>query len=456
MTKKPSVLSPEALDFSPGLLSIQESPPARMPRAVLYTVGSLFVILVMWSIFGKINIFASAEGRLVPQTYVKIVQPSDAGIVQEILVKEGEAVKVGQVLMRMDANVAVADGRTISNDLMMRKLQLRRIDSELHDKPLVREPNDAADIFHQIESQYLDHRESYSDAIGQAQESLKKAQREYDSAIEVLTKYKNIMPILKERAEAYANMTKGGFVPKHAADDKERDYIEKAQDLRAQESTVASLEAAVNQAKKQIDQVTSKYRSDLQNERVDAEVQFRKLQQDLVKQNHKTALLELKAPQAGVVKDIATHTIGTVVSPGTVLLSIVPENESLVAEVMIKNDDVGFVYPRQKVKVKLAPYPFEEYGMLDGEVERIQADSDSDSQTQPKDSSSSKVKAQTPPSVYKAIISIKSQILESDGQKLKLVSGMQVIAEINQGSRTVMRYLLSPVSKTLIESGHER
>jgi HlyD family secretion protein len=123
---------------------------------------------------------------------------------------------------------------------------------------------------------------------------------------------------------------------------------------------------------------------------------------------------------------------------------------------MIKNDDVGFVYPRQQVKVKLAPYPFEEYGMLDGEVERIQADSDSDSQTQPKDSSSSKVKAQTPPSVYKAIISIKSQILESDGQKLKLVSGMQVIAEINQGSRTVMRYLLSPVSKTLIESGHER
>jgi HlyD family secretion protein len=94
--------------------------------------------------------------------------------------------------------------------------------------------------------------------------------------------------------------------------------------------------------------------------------------------------------------------------------------------------------------------------MLDGEVVRIQADSDTDSQTQSKDSSSAKDKAQTPPSVYKAIISFKSQVLESDGQKLKLVPGMQVIAEINQGSRSVMRYLLSPVSKTLIESGHER
>jgi HlyD family secretion protein len=421
-------------------------------------VGALFLTLLLWSIFGKVNIFASAEGRLVPQTYVKIVQPSDSGIVQEILVKEGETVSIGQVLMRMDANIADADSKTIGNDLMMRKLQLRRIDAELNDQPLVREANDAGDIFRQIESQYHDRRQSYTDSLGQAQESLKKSQREYDSAKEVLTKYQEVIPILKERAESYANMIKGGYVPKHAADDKERDYIEKVQDLRAQESTVASLEAAVNQAKKQIDQVSSKYRSDLQNERVDAEQQFRKFQQDMIKQNHKTALLELKAPQAGIVKDLATHTVGTVVSPGTVLLSIVPENEPLVAEVMIKNDDVGFVYPQQEVKVKLAPYPFERYGMLDGTVERIQADSDNDSQTQSqnKDSSSTKDKTQTPPSVYKAIISFKSQVLESDGQKLKLVPGMQVIAEINQGSRSVMRYLLSPVSKTLIESGHER
>jgi hemolysin D len=125
-----------------------------------------------------------------------------------------------------------------------------------------------------------------------------------------------------------------------------------------------------------------------------------------------------------------------------------------VAEIMIKNDDVGFVYPQQKVKVKLASYPFAEYGMLDGVVLRIQADSDSDTQSQNKDQSKDR---QLPsPSVYKAIVSLSSQVLESEGKNLKLVPGMQVVAEINQGSRTVMRYLLSPVSKTLDESGHER
>jgi hemolysin D len=460
MTEKstqPSVLSLEALDFAPGLLAIQESPPAKLPRAVMYTVSALFVILLLWAFFGKLNIIASAEGRLVPETYVKIVQPSDAGIVQEILVQEGETVKAGQVLMRMDTQLAEADAKTIGNDLASRALQLRRIDAELSGRPLSRKPGDPAELFQQIDAQYQDHRRSYADALEQAREALQKSQREYDSAQEVLTKLQEVTPLLKQQADAYADMGKDGFAPQLEVHDKQREYLEKAQDLRAQQSTVASLAAAVNQARKQIDQITSKYRSDLQNERVEAAGQHKKLQQDWIKQAHKSELLELKAPQAGIVKDLATHTIGTVVSPGTVLLSIVPQDEPLVAEVMVKNDDVGFVYPHQQVKVKLAPYPFEQYGMLDGEVTRIQADSDSDTQSQQSSKDQSKDKQQAQPSIYKAIISFKSQVLESEGQQpLKLVPGMQVVAEINQGSRSVMRFLLSPVSKTLLESGHER
>ena len=250
-------------------------------------------------------------------------------------------------------------------------------------------------------------------------------------------------------------MGRDGYVSQMTAQDKQRDYLEKSQDLRAQQATVASLEAAVNQAKKQIDQIASKYRSDLQNERVEAGGQHRKLEQDWLKQEHKTGLLELKASQSGTVKDIATHTIGTVVAPGTVLLSIVPEHESLVAEIMIRNEDVGFVYPHQQVKIKLAAYPFDEYGMLEGEVTRIQADSDSDTQAQARDSTRGD-KPASPSLSYKAIIALHSQVLEAEGKKLKLVPGMQVVAEINQGSRTVMKYLLSPVRKTLDESGRER
>ena len=455
MTDKPTVLSPEALDFAPGLLSIQESPPARLPRAVMYTVGTLFTILLFWAIFGKLDIIASAEGRLVPETYIKIVQPADAGIVQEILVKEGEQVKQGQVLMRMDTQLADADTRTIGNDLALRSLQLRRIDAELAGKPLLKRTDDPSELFSQIQSQYRDHRQSYSDGLEQAEQALEKIQREYDSANEVLSKLQQITPILKQQADSYADMGKDGYAPKMTVLDKQREYLEKAQDLLAQQSTVASLEAAISQAKIQIKQITSKYRSDLQNERVEAGAHKRKLEQDRLKQEHKTGLLELKAPQAGIVKDVVTHSIGTVVSPGTVLLSIVPEHEPLVAEIMIKNDDVGFVYPQQKVKVKLAAYPFVDYGMMEGEVARIQADSNSNSQSQSQTKGQSG-NQQPQPSTYKAIVTLKYQVLESNGKQLKLMPGMQVVAEIHQGNRTVMNYLLSPISKTVYESGRER
>ena len=453
MNDKTIALSPEALDFAPGLLSIQESPPARLPRVVMYMVAVLFTILLLWAVFGKLDIIASAEGRLLPQTYVKIVQPSDAGIIQEILVKEGESVEKGQVLMLMDTKLAKADAKTIGNDLALRSLQLRRIDAELAGEALVRKHGDPDDLFRQIESQHRDRRLSYTDSLGQAQEALSKAQREYDSAREVLTKLKETTPILKQQADAYADMGKEGYAPQLTVRDKQREYQEKAQDLRAQESTVASIEAAVNQAKKQIDQITSKYRSDLQNERVEAEGQHRKLQQEWIKQEHKVGLLELKAPQAGIVKDLVTHTVGTVVSPGTVLISIVPESELLVAEVSVKNDDVGFVYPGQRVRVKVLPYDYNKYGLLEGEVTQIGPDATEPDAQQPKGQSRDK---QTQPSFYKAIVSLDSQSLGEEGKKQKLLSGMQIVAEINQGSRTVMQYLLSPVSKTLVESGRER
>jgi len=455
-TQKPLTLSAEALDFVPGLLAIQESPPGRLPRVVMYMVVTLCVILILWSIFGKLDIVASAEGRLVPQTYVKIVQPADGGIVQEILVREGEHVVAGQVLMRMDTKDAKADESTLQTQLALRSLQLRRIDAELGNVALKKSASDPEDLYSQVAAQYREHRLGYMNALGEAQEAHTKAKRDYDSGSEVLAKLREVTPILKKQADAYADMGKDGYVPQLQVSDKQREYLEKSRDLRAQESTLASLQAAVAASGKQVEQVSSKYRSDLHNERIDAEGQYRKLQQDWIKQEHKTGLLELRAPQAGIAKDLATHTVGTVVSPGTVLLLLVPDHEPLIAEVMVKNEDVGFTYPQQKVKLKLSAYPFQQYGMLDGQVMTIGADaSDGGSQAQPGKDSSSK---NNPPAtqIYKALISLDTQQLSAHGKEFKLVPGMQVVAEINEGQRSVMQYLLSPLQKTVQESGRER
>ncbi|HCA27166.1 MAG TPA: HlyD family type I secretion periplasmic adaptor subunit, partial [Betaproteobacteria bacterium] len=133
----------------------------------------------------------------------------------------------------------------------------------------------------------------------------------------------------------------------------------------------------------------------------------------------------------------------------------VPENEPLLAEVMVKNDAIGFIFPQQKVKVKITAYPFEKYGMLDGKVIYIGPDASGRAGRQSAAKGSSK-SAPPPGSPYKVLIALQKQVLEAQGKKFKLVPGMQVIAEINEGRRTVMEYLLSPVEKTLDDSGHER
>lgn len=453
MEKNATTLSPDALDFAPGLLAIQESPPAKLPRTVMYLVLGLFAIMLAWAIFGKLDIIASAEGRLVPQTYVKIVQPAEAGIVQDILVQEGQAVEAGQVLMRMDTKLTEADAKTIQNELRLKSLVLRRADAELAGRPMTRRKEDPPELYGQVENQFRAHRQAYLDAVGQETESLNKARHDLRSAEETLSKLQQVVPVYQKSAAAYEKLAKDNFVSQLAAQEKVRDRIEKEQDLKAQESNVASLKSTIASSGKKLAQITSNYKSQLQNERVDTESQYQKLQQDSAKIEYKSNLLKLRAPQAGIIKDLATHTRGTVVSPGTVMMTLVPHDEPLQAEILVKNEDIGFVYPNQKTRIKLAAYPFQKYGMIEGTVIYVGADA-SDGASSAADKGKDQKAA--PQLTYKALVRLGAQSLEIEGEKLRLSPGMQVIAEIHQGRRTVMEYLLSPVQKAFQEAGRER
>lgn len=447
-------LRSDALEFAPGLLSIQDSPPAKLPRIVLFTTAALFAILLAWAIFGKLDIVASAEGRLVPQSYVKIVQPAEGGIIQEITVRDGQAVEAGQVLIRMDAKLTESDARTLKNELALKSLQVRRIDAELSGRPMTARTDDRPSIYAQVNAQYRAHRQSYLDALAEESSALEKARHDLHAAKEVLTKIKQVLPSYRKSADAYQKLKTEGFVSVMAAEEKHRDRIEKEQDLLAQESTTASLLASIAASEKRLAQITSSYRSELQNERIETEAQLSKLREDSQKLSHKANLLELKASQAGIVKDLATHTRGTVVSPGAVLMNIVPKNDPLEMETLINNQDVAFVHMGQRVKIKLAAYPFQKYGMIDGSVIHVGPDTSEGTNALPKPGQD---KAQQLPGLrYKALVALDTQYLNVDGKQMQLTPGMEAVAEIQQGQRTVMEYLLSPVRKAWHEAARER
>lgn len=445
-----NVFATEAADFTPDLLTIQEQPPARLPRTIGYVTVGLFGLLLAWATFGKLDIIAGAEGRLVPRNYSRVLQPAEAGIVREVLVRDGDQVKAGQVLMRMDATTASADMGTLKADAALKALSLRRIDAELRGQPLLISGGDPPDVANQVLAQYRARRQSYLDALAQEQATLDRVQHDQAAARQQLAKLQATVPLYQQSARSYEKLVKEGFVSELGANDKIREKIEKEQELKSQESNMGSLAAAVEQSRKKLAQIKSGYESQLLNERVELQSQQKRMEGELQKQVYKSGLLELKATEDGTVKDMATYTPGAVVQPGAALLNLVPKNELLFAEVAIHNEDMGFVAPGQGVKVKLQAYPFQKYGMLEGTVALISADSSAN------DPQKATALGQNPQS-YKALVKLASQELRaSSGEVLKLAPGMVVQAEIHQGRRTVLEYLLSPVQKVAQEAGRER
>ncbi len=453
--KQLSVVDP--LDFSPGLLRIQAKPPTPFARAVLYGLLILFSLLMIWAIFGKLDIVASAEGKLLPQSYLKIVQPSEQGVIREIMVIEGQHVQAGEILMRMDTTLSDADGREINSDYLGKQIALRRIDAELANKRFERLPNDDAALFNAEFNQYSANRKALETAQAEERALHARAQSEMASAQTISNKLTQILPHYRAQDAAYHDLVKDGYVSQLSATDKARERIEKEQDLKSQQHIIAAAQATLQQSRERMDKITAEYRRQLQAERGEISDKFDKLQQELAKQQYRRELHELKAPQEGIVKDLATHTIGTVISPGTILMTLVPKGEILRAEVWVNNQDVGFIHPGETVKLKLASYQFQKYGMIDGKVNTLSADaSDTPQQAGGQSGSSDGKHGNGQPSSYRALIDLGTQYLVANGVRHSLTPGMQVTAEIHLGTRSILEYLLSPVQGAFQEAWRER
>ena len=437
----------DALDFAPDMIRMQAQAASPLPRAVMYLLLGLLATMVCWAFLARLDIVASAHGKIVPQGFLKIVQPAEPGIVREILVKDGDAVAQGQTLIRMDARLSDADRSVVEHDLRMRALQLRRIDAELDGTPLERTAADDALAFAQIDAQYRARRQAYRDALDAETALLVKAEQDLRVAMEIEEKLGKTIPIYRQQAEGWDTLAREGYAGKLMALERQRVYLENVQDWRAQSHNIEGLRASIAQSKVRLAQITSSYRQQLHNERVEADSQRHRAQQELDKQKHRSSLLELKAPQAGIVKDLATHTPGTVVAPGAILLTLVPNEEPLVAEVWINNVDAGFVQSRQKARIKVAAFPFQKYGMVDGTVQHVSADAQNadPSKAQPSGSGA-----------YRALIALDPARADDAAGRLPLVPGMLVSAEIHLGTRSVIEYLLSPIQKVAHEAARER
>ncbi|MGH8662733.1 MAG: HlyD family type I secretion periplasmic adaptor subunit [Burkholderiales bacterium] len=432
--------------FAPERLVAFARPPSPLPRITLYLIVAILASAAAAIVYGEIDVVAVAPGKLVPQSLLRIVQPSDSGVVREILVREGEAVLEGEVLFRMDTELSEADGRILETEIALRRLQIRRIDAELSGAAFERSDGDRDDLHAQVQAQFYARRRAFEDSLAAERSALAKAQQDLRSAQEIEAKLKRTAPIYVEQEKAWEKLAREGFAGKLLALERRRSRIENEQDLQAQRATVMSSRAAIAMSERRIAQLASNHRRELNNERVEAQAQLERLQEDLTKQAHRSGQLELRAPSAGVIKDLATHSTGTVVAPATILATIVPRNEPLEAEVWVSNLDAGRVAPGAPVRLKLAAFPYQRYGMLEGSVRHMSADATE----RPDPANGGAVGL-----YYRALVSIDRASAPVGLDPQRLVSGMQLAAEIHLGTRTLFEYLLSPVRRTLSEAGRE-
>jgi len=428
------------------VLRVADTMPGGGTRALLYTLVALLLAVMCGLWFGRIDRVAIANGKLVPSTLLKVVQPTDAGVVRQILVREGAAVAAGQVIFRMDTRLSEADRRILDNELALRRLQLRRIEAELVGAAFDRRAGEPSDLYAQVLAQFSARRRAFLDAVEAERSALARTTQDLRAAEEVEVKLRRVAPIFKEQERAWEQLAKEGYAGKLLALERSRSRIENEQDLSAQAAAVSSAKAAIATSERRIAQIESNYRRELSNERVDVLAQVERLREDLAKQSHRSEQLELRAPTAGVVKDLATHTAGTVVAPGTILATIVPKEEPLEAEVWVENLDAAHVLPGARVELKVAAYPYQRYGTFAGIVRHVSADA-----TERPDASAAAPGAMA--LYYRSLIRF-DRADAVDGT-LRLAPGMQLSAEVHLGTRSVVDYLFSPLRRTLHEAGRE-
>src|SRR4029079_7992996 len=189
--------------FLPSILQLQEEAPSPLPRVVLWTVFSLVAALGSWAAFGRLDFVAVAEGRLVPKTQLQIVQPAEGGVMRDLLVKEGERVRAGQLLARMDMRSAEADANTAQNEIALRRLQLRRIDAELGGTRLAALPEDPMRLFAQVEAQREARALAHEASLAEQRTVVARARRDMQAALETQGKLSGALPVLVEQERAF-------------------------------------------------------------------------------------------------------------------------------------------------------------------------------------------------------------------------------------------------------------
>ena len=346
-------------DYHPSLIRMQRNPPHPAGRRILWGLALLLGFVLAWAFVGQLDVVSVAEGRLIPSDRLKIIQPAEAGVIEAIHVREGDRVEAGQELIRMLGTETEADTLALINEQARLRVELARLEAQLSGEPFEPSPGTPSALAEENLARYEADQANLASDLAEEQARLARADQELAAAIERKAALQETLPYYRKRERALTGLLAKGGATQMQIDEQRRQRIEKEHELETQDHLIAAVRANIQLSERKIEGLRAKHTLRLRERQQAVNARLEQLEPEIRKQAHRQERLSLRAPQDGIVKQLATHTVGTVVQPGTILASLVPSDSRLQAEVWLPNQDIGFIHEGQAVKLKLAAYPFQ-------------------------------------------------------------------------------------------------
>lgn len=430
-------------EFLPAALEVIETPPSPVGRMVLWSIVSLIIIALTWSIFGYVDEVAVAPGKLIPVGFVKVVQAEDKGVVKAIHIQDGQKVKQGQLLMELDPTFSAADLARVKKEIAYYNLEIDRLLAEKENRffsPQLTPDLDLKDVEFQMRL-YESRQNEFKAKIATAESNIRQAEANLNIAYANQLKYESLYDIAKEREERIQQLVNENAVALFVLLDYRSKRLELEQNLAAQLAEIVRNESAISQSREILASIMAERDKDINTKLVEDRKLVSGYSEEIKKAAEKDRLSRIVAPIDGRVTQLAVHTVGGVVTAAQALLVVVPEDSTLEVEAWAANKDIGFIQHGQRAEVKVETFSFQKYGTIGAEVIEISPDAIED-----------KDKGR----VYRVVLRLdKDKVLVND-RDVYLGPGMTVSAEIKIKKKRIIEFFLDPFRQYQSEALRER
>lgn len=460
-------------EFLPAALEILETPPSPIRMGLIVLICAFFFVALTWAYFSRIDIIATAQGKLQPTGRVKVIQPLETSRVLVTKVENGEAVRAGQVLVELDPSDPAADMAGLEANLASYGAEVMRRQAAITGAetrqpattlsltwpdsipPRIREREErvyTADIL-QLNAQ----------VAGIAAQSEQKA-AEQQRLRTMIAAQIDLIDTLKQRVEMRNDAIKLNAGSKSNLIDATETLQYQKTTLAQQKGQLAEADANIVVFAKDIQRTYDTFVADNAQKLAEAERQAGDLAERLKKARARLEHMTLRAPIGGIVQASTITTVGQVVTSGQELMRIVPDRGALEIECYLPNRDIGFVKTGDHAIIKIEAFPFTRYGTIDATVVRVARDAipEPDAEQAERDetrggqSLSQAGGQRTQNLVFPVTLRPTHTFIDIDGARVPLGAGMAVTAEIRTGSRRILEYVFSPLVKVGSEAMKER